>query len=55
LHRIALDFRTKERDVIEGGEGYPLREGASPYQAFSEAEKEDIGPENTHLWYIKAE
>jgi len=32
-----------------------LREGAAPYQALFEAENDDIGPENTHLWDIKAE
>jgi hypothetical protein len=55
LHRIDLDFRAKGRDVIEGGEGYQLREGAAHYQAFFEAENEDIGPENTYLWEVKSE
>jgi len=55
LHRIDLDFRTKGRDVIEGCEGYQLREGVAHYQAFSEAGNEDIGRENTYLWDNKGE
>ena len=31
------------------------REGAAYYQAFFEAENEDIGRENAYLWDIKAE
>jgi REP element-mobilizing transposase RayT len=31
------------------------REGAAHYQAFFEAENEDIGRENTYLWDIKGE
>ena len=32
-----------------------LREGAAQYEAFFEAETEDLGPENTYLWDIKGE
>ena len=53
--KALLGFRAKGRDVIEGCEAYQLREGVAHYEAFPEAEKEDIGPENIHLWYIKAE
>jgi putative transposase len=53
--KARLGFRAKGRDIIEGGEEYQLREGAAHYQAFFEAEKEDIGPKNTYLWDIKAE
>jgi hypothetical protein len=41
--------------VIEGCEGYQLREGAAHYKPLFQAENDDIGPENTYLWDIKAE
>ena len=51
--KALLGFRAKGRDVIEGCEGYQLQEGVAHYEAFSEAEKEDIGPKNTYLWNIR--
>jgi putative transposase len=42
-----LGFKAKGRDVIEGGEGYHLREEATPYIALFRAKKDDIGPQNT--------
>jgi len=53
--KTVLGFRAKGRGVIGGSEGYKLREGAADYQALFGAENEDIGPENTYLWDIKAE
>jgi len=53
--KALLGFRAKGRDVIEGCEGYQLREGVAHYKALFEAENGDIGPENTYLWDIKAE
>jgi hypothetical protein len=53
--KALLGFGAKGRDVIEGSEGYQLREGAAHYKALFEAENDDIGPENTYLWDIKAE
>ena len=53
--KALLGFGAKGRDVIEGGEGYQLREGAAHYEAFFEAENDDIGPKNTYLWDIKGE
>jgi hypothetical protein len=50
-----LGFKAKGRVVIEGGEGYHLREDAAPYMALSRAEKDDIGPENTYLLDITTE
>jgi hypothetical protein len=47
--------KTKQREVIEGCGGYQLREGAAYYKALLEAENDDIGPENTYLWDVKAE
>ena len=47
--KALLGFRAKGRDVIEGCEGYQLREGAAHYQAPFEAGNDDIGPENTYL------
>ena len=46
-------FRAKRREVIEGGEGYQLREGPAHYGALLGAEKDDIGLENTYLWNIR--
>jgi hypothetical protein len=42
--------RQQQSDIIDGFEGYQLREGVAHSQAFFEAENEDIGPENTYLW-----
>ena len=53
--KALLGFRAKGRDVIEGGEGYQLREGPAHYEALFEAENDDIGSENTYLWDIKGE
>ncbi len=53
--KAVLGFGARGRKVIEGSEGYQLREGADCYQAVSEAENADIGPENTYLWNVKAE
>ena len=48
--KAMLGFRAKGRDVIEGGEGYYLREEAAPYRAHFRGEKDDIGSENTYFW-----
>ena len=48
-------FKSRGRGVVIGDEGYHLREGAVPYMAFSRAEKDDIGPENSCFWDIIAE
>ena len=47
--------KTKQREDIEGCGGYQLREGAAHYKALLEAENDDIGPENTYWWDVKAE
>ena len=51
--KALLGFRAKGREVIEGGEGYQVREEAAIYGALFGAEKEDIGPENTYPWEVK--
>ena len=51
--KALLGFRAKGRKVKEGGEGYQLREDPAPYNARFEAEKGNIGPENTYLWNVK--
>ena len=43
--KACLGFRAKERDVIEGGEGYQLRESPTYYKSLFEAEKDNIGIE----------
>ena len=50
-----LGFKAKGRDVIEGVEGYHLREEAAPYMALFRAEKDDIGPENAYFWDVNTE
>ena len=45
-----LGFRAKGRDVIEGNEGYQLREGSVPYRALFGGGNNDIGLENTYYW-----
>jgi REP-associated tyrosine transposase len=53
--KARLGFRAKGRDVIEGGGGYQLRERSAGYKALFEAEKADIGHENTYLWNVRSE
>ena len=48
-------LKAKGRDVTEGGEGYHLREEATPYTALLRAEKDDIGLKNTYFWDISSE
>ena len=45
----------KGRKVIEGAEGYQVREGSARYGALFGAEKDDIGLENTYSWEINTE
>jgi len=52
--KALLGFRAKGRDVVQGDEGYELREGAGSYKAVFEGEKDDIGPENTYFWDTNA-
>jgi hypothetical protein len=49
-----LGFRAKGRKVIEGFEGYQLRERFGGYEAFFAAQKDDMGLENTYRWDISA-
>jgi putative transposase len=53
--KALLGFRAKGREVIEGGKGFQLREEAADYKALFEAEKSDIGHENTYFWDLKGE
>jgi len=53
--KASLGFRVKERDVIQSGEGYQLRESPAAYKVLFEAENEDIDPENTLFWDVKDE
>jgi len=53
--RTLLGFRAKGRDILEGDEGYQLREGAASYKGLFGVEKDDIGPENTYIWDVKVE
>jgi putative transposase len=45
-----LGIRAKGRDVVEGGQGYQLREAAADYKPLLEDENEDIGLENAYGW-----
>jgi hypothetical protein len=50
-----LGFRAKGREVRQGGGAeYQLREGAAQYNGLFRAEKDDIDPENTYFWDVKA-
>ena len=51
--KALLGLRAKGREVMEGGEGYQVREGPARYNALFGAEKVDIGLENTYLWNVK--
>jgi REP element-mobilizing transposase RayT len=51
--KALLGFRAKGREVIEGAEGYLVRERPASYNALFGAEKEEIGAENTYLWNVK--
>jgi hypothetical protein len=53
--KALLGFRAKARNVIEGDEGYQLREAAAHYKALFRAEKDDIAPENSYFWDMNAE
>ncbi len=53
--KASLGFRAKERDAIESGEGYQLRERPAPYKALFEAENEDIDLEKAYFWNVKDE
>ena len=53
--KALLGIRAKGREVIEDGEGYQLLGGPAHYGAVFEAEKDDIGIENTYLRDTKTE
>jgi len=53
--KALLGFRAKGRDVVEGPEGYQVREGSAPYDALFGVKKGDIGPENEYFWNIISE
>lgn len=53
--KSALGFKVKGRDVIEGVEGYHLREEAASYTTLLRAEKDDIGPKNAYIWDVITE
>lgn len=48
--KALLGFRAMGRDVIEGGDGYQLRQGNVPYKALFGPEKDNIGSKNTYFW-----
>jgi len=47
-----LGFRARGRGVMQGAEGYQVREYSAPHTPLFGAEKDDIGPKNTYLWGI---
>ncbi len=53
--KALLGFRAKGRDIVEGGEGYQVREGQATYKALFGAEKEDVGHQNAYFWNITSE
>jgi putative transposase len=48
-----LGFRAKGREVVEGGDGFQVREDTAFYNSFFGAEKEDMGSKNTYFWIVK--
>ena len=50
-----LGNRAKGRDVIEGSEGYQVREGPALYNPLLGAENDDIGLENAYFWDFNTE
>jgi len=53
--KALLGYRAKGRGVIEGNEGFQLREGSPPYKWVLEVEKDGIGIENTYFWEVNNE
>jgi putative transposase len=53
--KLLLGFKAKGRDIVKGEERYHLREEAAPYKALFDAERGDMGPENTYSWDINTE
>ena len=50
-----LGIRAKGRDVVEGGQGYQLREAAADYKPLLEDENEDIGLVNAYFRDLNGE
>lgn len=50
--KALLGSRARGRKIIEGGEGYQVREEPEAYIPFSSGEKENIGPENAYFWNV---
>ena len=50
--KALVGFRAKGRLIIEGTEGYQVREGPVIYNALSRAEKKDIGLQNAYFSQI---
>jgi len=48
--KALLGFRALGREVIQGAEGYQIREDLSCYKALFGAEKGDIDMKNTYFW-----
>lgn len=53
--KALLGYRAKGRNVIEGFEGYQLREASAPYNALFGAKTGDIGRQNTYSWNVNTE
>jgi len=50
--KVELGIRAKGRKVLEGGEGYQLREPQASYSDVFDTKNADIGPENSYFWNI---
>jgi hypothetical protein len=53
--KALLGYRGKGRDIIEGTEGYQVREGPVTYNALFGAEKRYIGAQNAYFWDINVD
>jgi putative transposase len=53
--KTLLGVRARGKEVIEGDEGYQLREGSEVYDAHFEPENRNIGLENSYFWGVNHE
>jgi len=50
--KALLGFRARGREVIEGADGYQVKEEPPTYNAFFGVEKGNIGPRNDYFWDV---
>ena len=53
--KALLGFRARGRKVIEGANGYQVKEGPATYDALFGVKNGDIGPQNAYFWDVNAD